>query len=172
MAALPKRILMTVDVVGGVWSYALELARALAKHDVQVVMATMGPPLSRAQSLEALTIRNVELFESEYKLEWMQDPWDDLRAAGEWLLKLESTFRPDVVHLNGYTHAALPWKSPKLVVAHSCLYSWWRAVRRGDPPSEWNAYKAAVQRGLSAADLVVAPTRAMLNGLKEIYGGA
>lgn len=170
--ALPKRILMTVDAVGGVWSYALELARGLAKHNVQVVMATMGPQPSRAQSLEALAIRNVELFESKYKLEWMENPWDDLRAAGEWLLKLENTFRPDVVHLNGYTHAALPWKSPKLVVGHSCLYSWWRAVRRGDPPSEWNAYKAAVQRGLSAADLVVAPTRAMLNSLKEIYAGA
>ena len=171
MTVRPRRILMTADAVGGVWSYALQLARALDKHDVQVVIATMGPQPSRAQSLEAIGIRNVELFESKYKLEWMQNPWDDLRVAGEWLLKLESTFHPDVVHLNGYTHAALPWKSPKLVVGHSCVYSWWRAVKKSEPPSEWKEYKTAVQRGLSAADLVVAPTRAMLNALNENYPG-
>jgi hypothetical protein len=28
----PKRILMTTDTVGGVWSYSLELARALGEY--------------------------------------------------------------------------------------------------------------------------------------------
>src|SRR5687768_12116285 len=111
MTNLPKRILMTADAVGGVWSYALELARKLAAHNVEVAIATMGPEPSRLQALEAMAIPNVELIQSNFKLEWMQDPWDDLLAAGEWLLKLESSWRPDVIHLNGYTHAALPWKS-------------------------------------------------------------
>ena len=34
---------------------------------------------------------------------------------------LERRLRPDVVHLNGYTHGALPWRAPVLVVGHSCV---------------------------------------------------
>jgi len=163
---------MTADAVGGVWTYVLELARALGKYGIEVSVATMGPEPSPAQCEEAAAVANVELFESKFKLEWMQDSKGDVRAAGEWLLRLEKRLRPDVVHLNGYAHAALPWRSPKLVVAHSCLLSWWRSCRVGEPPSEWAEYKSTVQRGLRAADLVVAPTRAMLNSLNENYPGA
>ena len=165
----PRRILMTADTVSGVWTYALELARALGKYDIEVAIATMGPEPLPAQREEAVAIPNVNLFTSKYKLEWMQNPWGDVKAAGDWLLSLEKRLRPDVVHLNGYAHAALPWKSPKLVVGHSCLFSRWHACRFGEPPSEWNAYKSAVERGLNAADLVVAPTRAMLKSLNENY---
>lgn len=172
MTVRPKRILMTADTVGGVWTYALELARALGRHDVEVAIATMGPEPSPAQCQEAAAIDNVKLFKSNYKLEWMQNPWPDLRAAGEWLMGLEGRLQPDVVHLNGYVHAALPWKSPKLVVGHSCLFSWWRAVRQEEPPSEWAEYKTLVQHGLRAADLVVAPTKAMLKALDKNYPGS
>ncbi|HYO60185.1 MAG TPA: glycosyltransferase family 1 protein, partial [Archangium sp.] len=40
---------MTADTVGGVWTYALELCRALAGDGVQVELATLGAPLSPAQ---------------------------------------------------------------------------------------------------------------------------
>ena len=33
---------MTADCVGGVWTYALDLADALAPHGVEVQLATMG----------------------------------------------------------------------------------------------------------------------------------
>src|SRR5437868_5547300 len=35
-----RRVLMTADTVGGVWSYALELSRALGKCGVEVGLAT------------------------------------------------------------------------------------------------------------------------------------
>jgi glycosyltransferase involved in cell wall biosynthesis len=155
-----------------VWTYALELSRTLGKYGIEVAIATMGPEPSPAQREEAAAIPNVDLFKSRYKLEWMQNASGDVRAAGEWLLSLEKRLRPDVVHLNGYAHGAVPWRSPKLVVGHSCLLSWWRACRSGEPPSEWNKYKSMVQKGLSSADLVVAPTRAMLESLNENYPGA
>ena len=60
------------------------------------------------------------------------DPWEEMEAAGTWLLELEERFRPDVIHLNGYSQAALPWRAPVLVVAHSCVLSWWQAVH-GSP---------------------------------------
>ncbi len=100
-------ILMTTDTVGGVWTYAMELARALQPHDVHIALATTGAPLSSEQRVEVERLANITLFESNYKLEWMVDPWEEVAAAGEWLLEIEQTLRPTFVHLNGYAHAAL-----------------------------------------------------------------
>lgn len=163
------KILMTADTVGGVWTYTVELARALRPHGVQIALATMGARASDEQRAEISRLTNVELFESDYKLEWMPDPWSDVRAAGDWLLALDARFRPDVIHLNGYAHAALGWSAPALVVAHSCVLSWWRAVKGEDAPPEWNTYREVVTRGLRAASLVVAPTAAMLDALRHYY---
>jgi glycogen(starch) synthase len=166
----PRRILMTADTVGGVWTYALELAAALAPHGVEIALATMGGPLSEAQRAEAARVPGIEVFESRYKLEWMDKPWDDVAAAGEWLMGLAARIKPDIVHLNGYAHAALPWPAPALVVAHSCVCSWWEAVKGGPAPASWDPYRRAVARGLKSAALVIAPSHAMLDALRRHYG--
>ena len=166
---LPRRILMTADPIGGVWSYALELARGLSGHGIEIALATMGRPLTQEQRHEVAEEGNVALFESAYRLEWMDDPWRDVDRSGEWLLTLEAKLRPDLVHLNGYVHAALPWETPCLVVAHSCMLSWWQAVRREDPPSGLEQYHRRVLEGLAAADLVAAPTAAMLACIERLY---
>jgi glycogen(starch) synthase len=166
----PSRILMTADTVGGVFTYAVELCRGLEAHGVQVVLATMGARLTRAQRVTIAALANVELCESDYRLEWMAWPWADVDAAGDWLLQLEATHAPDVVHLNGYVHGALPWRAPVLVVAHSCVLSWWQAVKREDAPPEWSVYARRVAAGLAHADLVVAPSRAMLDAVERLYG--
>lgn len=167
---MPERILMTADAVGGVWTYALDLARAFESFGIKVSLAAMGVPPNREQEREARRIPNLEIFRSEYKLEWMENAWEEVRAAGEWLLKLEQNIKPDLIHLNGYVHGALPFAAPKLVVGHSCVLSWWRAVKNENAPENWNEYKEKVERGLRAADLVIAPTEAMLNALEENYG--
>ena len=76
---------------------------------------------------------------------------------------------PDLVHLNGYAHASLPWASPVVVVAHSDVLSWHEAVRGAPAGPEWRHYRDRVAAGLAAADLVAAPTRAMLDELRRIY---
>src|SRR4051812_14283320 len=167
---MSSTVLMTGDTVGGVWTYALELARALRPHGIEFALATMGEPLSRSQKDEVRTIGNIEVFESRYKLEWMEDPWSDVAASGDWLLELEQRLSPVLIHLNGYAHAALPWEAPKLIVAHSCVFSWWQAVHGYYPPDRFNTYFQAVQAGLQAADLVIAPTQAMLAALDHHYG--
>jgi glycogen(starch) synthase len=164
------KILMTADTVGGVWTYALELSRALAPAGCEVLLATMGAPPSADQQAEAAAVPNLRVAASAYKLEWMDDPWDDLAAAGAWLLDLAAEWQPDIIHLNGYAHAALPWGAPTVVVAHSCVLSWWRAVHGEDAPAAWDTYRSAVSAGLRAADLVVAPTAAMLAELARCYG--
>ena len=155
------RVLMTADTAGGVWTYAMELTRALP--DIEFVLAAMGgaPP--------SPVPPNVRLAARACKLEWMDEPWDDVARAGDWLLDLERAERPDLVHLNGYAHGTLPFAAPKIVVGHSCVLSWWRAVKGDDAPPTWMRYRHAVERGLCGADFVVAPSAWMLGALHEHY---
>jgi glycosyltransferase involved in cell wall biosynthesis len=165
------RVLMTADTVGGVWQHALTLSHELAARGVQVTLATMGAPLSPAQREEAAALPPaVRLHESAWRLEWMEDPWSDVRRAGEWLQRLARETRPDVVHLNQFAFGALDFAAPKLVVAHSCVMSWWRAVHGEPAPPAWDAYRAAVRRGLAGAALLAAPTRAMRDALAREHG--
>jgi glycosyltransferase involved in cell wall biosynthesis len=166
----PKRILMSADTVGGVWTYALELARGFLPYGVEVAVATMGAPLTPEQWKAAKSIPKLQVFESNFKLEWMEDAWEDVRLSSEWLLDLEERIQPDVVHLNGYAHGALPWRSPILIVGHSCVLSWWEAVKGEPAPPSWDRYRHEVGRGLQAANLVVAPSASMLAALNKYYG--
>jgi glycosyltransferase involved in cell wall biosynthesis len=166
----PHRVLMTADGIGGVWTYALELCRVLGSNGVEVALATMGASLTADQRAEALALPWVELFESAYRLEWMEDPWSDVERAGEWLLALEEEVRPDIVHLNCFSHGDLPFRAPTLMVGHSCVLSWWEAVLGERAPASWGQYAMVVREGLRAADVVAAPTKAMLKSLREFYG--
>ena len=159
------RILMTTDTVGGVWGYAVQLARAVAPH-ADVTLAALGV-VSADQRTDAA---GLPLVAAEYKLEWMADPWADVAASGAWLLELERDLRPDVVHLNGYAHARQPFRGPTVIVGHSCVGSWWQAVHGQPPPPTWDRYTAEVRAGWHAATAVVAPTRAILAELTRLYG--
>ncbi|HKG33500.1 MAG TPA: glycosyltransferase family 4 protein, partial [Gemmatimonadales bacterium] len=103
----PRRILMTADTVGGVWTYAIELARALGVEGVEVALATMGSPPSREQRSQAAALRTLQLYESTFRLPWMEQPWEDVQLAGEWLLELATNFDPDIVHLNEPVYGSL-----------------------------------------------------------------
>lgn len=164
------KILMTTDTVGGVWSYAVELARALEGGGARIALATMGGPLSPGQRDSVGRLRQTRIYESNYNLEWMDDPWDDVREAGNWLLDIQRRFRPDLIHLNSYVHGDLPWNAPVLMVGHSCVLSWWEAVRQEMAPAEWDRYRELVGKGLRRADLVCAPTAVMMDSLRRHYG--
>src|SRR5438105_4553667 len=167
-----SRVLMTGDTVGGVWSYTLELAQGLGSHGIEVILATLGGEPTDEQRAEADSIPNLRLLTSRYKLEWMDEPWRDVEESGRWLLGLEKQFGPDVIHLNSYGHGSLPWQAPVVLTAHSCVLSWWAAVKRDPIPARWNRYRHEVERSVKAADLLTAPSRAMLRMMEEIYGAA
>jgi glycogen synthase len=162
------RILMTADAVGGVWTYSLELARELQQSGCEVVIATMGVPPSPAQRAAA-SAAHIKLCESRYALEWMADPWADIARAGAWLLELEAKLQPDIVHLNQFAPGALPFTAPTLLVGHSCVLSWWRAVHGEEAPPGWQRYREVVAAGLDGAGMVAAPSAAMLETLTYYY---
>jgi glycogen(starch) synthase len=166
----PGRVLMTADCVGGVWNYSLDLAQALVPFGVEVAIATMGPRPSQSQKAQAAQISNLNLFESDYKLEWMDSPWTDVDAAGVWLLDVAKSFLPEIIHLNGFSHAAMTWHLPVVVVAHSCVRSWWEAVKSEPIPVEFAEYTRRVSTALRRASLVIAPTHSMLDAIERNYG--
>lgn len=166
----PSRVLMTADAVGGVWDYALELARGFARMGIATDLAVMGPAPDDGRAHAAARIPLFTLHHQPFKLEWMAAPEEDLHKAGDWLLALEKRLAPDIVHVNGYAAASLPFRAPVLCVGHSCVLSWWRAVHGEDAPPEWAGYAQRVADGLRLADLVAAPTLAMLDALRWHYG--
>jgi glycogen synthase len=164
-----QRVLITTDTVGGIWNYTLELARSLEALGIQPYVAAMGDLSARALR-ELSPLERGRLFSLSCRLEWMQSPWQDIERANRWLIELARTLRPDIVHLNSYACAAQEWPAPVLVVGHSCVYSWYQAVKGRLPGPRWRTYHNAVARGLRSASGVTAPTRSMLALLQSIYG--
>jgi glycosyltransferase involved in cell wall biosynthesis len=165
-----ERVLMTSDTVGGVWTYSIELARALSDRGISVTLATLGGLPHPDQRAEAAQVRRLRLESSSFRLPWMENPWYDVEAAGRWLLSLASELRPDVVHINEPVFGSLPWSAPTVAVGHSCVFSWWEAVLGASPPPEWTRYREEMRRGLASADVVVAPSHAMVRALQKHYG--
>ena len=165
------KLLMTTDCVGGVWNYATTLCRALAAHDVAVTLAVTGGEMSGSQRAEAAALGNVELHHRPYKCEWMREPWKELVEAGHWIDDLAERADVDLFHLNDFRHGDGPIGGrPRLVVAHSDVFSWHQAVT-GEPPDleDWSDYWWFTESGLVGAAAVVAPTEAVMAELDEHY---
>ena len=160
-------VLMTADAVGGVWHYALGLCAAMPEF--RFVLAVMGPPPNPAQVEAAARLGNVVIKAKPYRLEWMQGADEDMAASGAWLGMLARLHGAELLHVNGYAHAAIGAGLPVLVVAHSDVLSWWQAVHGDAAPAEWLPYRRAVAAGLAAADRLVAPTGAALAQLRRYF---
>lgn len=160
---------MTADGRPGLWTYVMELVRALAGSHVEVVLAVMGPELLPEQKNEAAGLGNCRFCFRPFAAEWMPDPWPDVARTGDWLLTLEEHLSPKIVHLNHYCHGSLPWTAPVLISAHGCLLSAWQAVHGEPAPRAWTRYHAEVAAGVRGANMVAASTEAMADSLLQLY---
>jgi glycosyltransferase involved in cell wall biosynthesis len=160
---------MTGDTVGGVWTFTLDLAEALGEYGVEVVLATFGGLPSKQQTAQAARIPNLRLVPTEFRLEWMPEPWKDVEESGRWLMRLVEECDPDAVHLNSFGHGALRLGRHTVLTAHSCVLSWWEAVKGGRAPAEWDRYAERVRGSLHGVDLVTSPSRAMASALRKHY---
>lgn len=157
---------MTADAVGGVWQYAVELARGLVPHGIETVLALLGPAPDAAQRAEAAGIAIVE---TGLPLDWMADDAADMRAAGAAIGELARRTRADLVQLNQPALAAAPMPAPVVAVVHSCVATWWRAVEQGPLPESFVWRTDLVRAGLAAADRIVCPSRAFARALQQAY---
>jgi glycosyltransferase involved in cell wall biosynthesis len=165
-------ILLTADTVGGVWTYAQELATGLVRRGIDVTLVSFGEIPGPSQMRWTEGLRALDFRPTPFRLEWMQDSAADIAASSEYLLSIIRETRPDVLHFSQYCYGALDVDIPKIVIAHSDVVSWWNAVYGQDPPqSDWTGwYRRSVRRGLAGADRVIAPSRWMLQEIQTHYG--
>ena len=164
------RLLLTTDAVGGVWTYSLELAAALAAEaDVSVLLATLGPPPTPAQQAEAAAIPGLQLAITDLPLDWIAADEGELRGAAEALAGLAAHAEIDLVQLHAPALAVGPYPVPVISVVHSCVATWWAAVRGGEMPDEFLWRTDLAREGLARSALVVTPTRAFARAVQQAY---
>jgi glycosyltransferase involved in cell wall biosynthesis len=162
---------MTTDAVGGVWVYATALSRALCEKGFDVTLVVLGPAPTREQIARLGVIAGLQVEVTDLALEWVDPQGSDVEHARAVLRAIAAKAKPDLIHLNSYREAAFEWPAPVLVVAHSCVLSWWQACH-GEQPTEsrWRHYAQSTVRGLEAASEWVAPTRAFRDAIAAIHG--
>ena len=170
----PSRVFLTTDAVGGVWQYSLDLARGLGARGIETMLVVLGPSPGKAQRAGLHSLGSVELIDSGLPLDWTAQTPDALRETSGTLAELAAVYQPDIVHLNAPALLAEDrlYDAPTVVMAHSCVATWWRAVRSGAMPGDFQWRSAAAKRGLEAADRVVVATHSFAASLREIYGQA
>jgi glycosyltransferase involved in cell wall biosynthesis len=163
------RILMTVDCVGGVWRYAMDLARDLLENNVETVFAGFGPAPSSHAAREAQTIG--QLHWSNAPLDWMAANERELSPVSDFLLDLAAAQNVDLLHLNVPSQAAgLVCDWPVITVSHSCAVTWFEAVRGSNVPIDWSWQKKVNLAGFLASTVVLAPSRSHAEALRRCYG--
>jgi hypothetical protein len=139
------RVLLAAEARPPVWSDVLSLIASLAEVDFH--LAIIGPvrpelpPGVRARYMPFLVDR----------------AWDDLSRAGSWLLQVERELAPDLVHLNSFANAALPWRAPVVVTAHDL------------PAEPFGLDGDLVAEALLAAEAVAARSEALLLDLARYF---
>lgn len=167
----PPHVLMTTDAVGGVWRYALDLAEGLCRRGGRVTLALLGPPPDQAQRIEAAAIEDLALLDTGLALDWLAPDAATVMRAGGAIARLAAQHGVDLVHLNGPAPAAgATYGLPVLAACHSCVATWWHAVRGDTPlPADLAWRRALVAEGCRAADLLVAPSAAFAVATAQTY---
>jgi len=168
---MATQLLMTADAVGGVWTYATDLAAGLAAHGIDTTLAVLGPAPSEAQRREAEAIAGFEVLETGLPLDWLSSEEATQRTAHA-LARLAERRDADLVQLNSPAlAAAAEWPVPRLGVVHGCVAAWWQAARPGQSlPSELAWHREMMARGLAACERVVAPSEAFAGTIQTLYG--
>lgn len=165
----PRRVVMSADAVGGVWRYAIDLAGSLQQRGVAVALAGFGPPPSRAQRAEADAAR-LQLTWTDQPLDWMPGGLAASASVRREIARAADAFKADIAHVNSLAYAGREFSQPVLAVAHSCVPTWWRAVRGCEAPSPWREHLHANAKGLRAATGIIVPSHAHGASLRAAYG--
>jgi glycosyltransferase involved in cell wall biosynthesis len=168
MSKQQTRLMLVTDAVGGVWTYSVELARSLREWDIETILAVIGPSSSSEQRREATAFK---LIDTGLDLDWTAERPDTVRRTGCGLAELATEIDADLVQLGSAALLAdSHFDQPVVVVQHSCVATWWNAVREGPLPRDFAWRRDLVECGLHGAAAVVAPSAAFAAQLARAYG--
>lgn len=162
----PLRALMTVDTIGGVWPYAIDLAHALRPLGIETTLTVLGPAPDAGQRAAAGDVRMIE---TGLPLDWLAPDEPAVRAAARTLADLVRAEGVDLVQINQPALAVEPMPVPVIAAVHSCVATWWAAVGQGPLPDDFAWQKALVRAGLARAARVVCPSAAFADAVRRVY---
>lgn len=163
-----RRILLTTDVVGGVWDFCITLAGGLRTAGDEVVLLALGSPeLTHRQAARAV---DAQLITVPLKLEWMGDADDHVSLTPTIVKQVAEQVGADAVHANQFAAACADVDVPLVLTLHSDVLSWRRwTLGDGSLPGEWLRYVALVHEATRRADSVVAVSQFLANQVAELY---
>jgi glycosyltransferase involved in cell wall biosynthesis len=130
-----------------------------------------GPQPTPARRAEAEAIPGLRLQPLAAALEWQVHDERDLSPLRSQLVALAGEAEVDLVHLDGATLGDLPVAQPVVATQHSCLATWWQAMRPGEAlPQNWRWHRARTAAGLAAAAAIIVPSAAFADRLRRVYG--
>ena len=162
-------ILMTLDAVGGVWRYALDLAAGLRAHGVRCAFLGFGPEPGAEARDEAEALGPLDW--SDCPPDWLAPGPHALDAGPQAIADSARRHRVDLIQLSAPSQAAsLKVPVPVVSVVHSCLPTWFAAVRGGGVPAEYRWHLGLNAQGMATSDCVVAPSQALARMIDGAYG--
>ena len=171
MSQRPLHVLMTTDAVGGVWTYALDVAEGLLARGTRVTLAVLGPQPGHAQRQAAQRIQGLNLIDAGETLDWLADRPSQLDQAARVLRSLVARVGADLVHLNAPAlRGDDDWGAPVVGVCHSCVATWWDAVCGSDLPQDFAWRTEHLERGYRRCDRLIAPSYAFMQATAARYG--
>ncbi|MCO6187811.1 glycosyltransferase family 4 protein [Rhizobium sp. L1K21] len=163
------KLLMTLDCVGGVWRYSMDLARSLRSRGYEIIFASLGPRPSQGQASEAESIGSLHMIDEP--LDWMANCEDDLRNVPHCIAQLATECHADILHLNSPSQACdIDVAIPIVAASHSCLPTWFDAMRDGNLPPEMAWQKRLQRKGFDCANGVISPSASHAAMLLDCYG--
>jgi glycogen synthase len=164
-----RRVLMTTDAVGGVWTYAVDLAAALEPLGFDTALVVLGPSPTPEQAAAAAAIPRLEMIDTRLPLDWTASEPADVEECGAALRGLARRIGADLIHLNSPVLAIGGFDAPVVGVCHSCVATWWSAVRDGPMPQDFVWRSRLAWRGLLACHALIAPTAAFAQATARAY---
>ena len=163
------RLLMTVDAIGGVWRYAMDLATGLRDLGAETLFVCLGPRPTADKREEAERIGRLILLDAP--LDWLARDKTQVTAVPEMLAELGRQERVDLLHLNLPSQAAnIATDIPVVTVSHSCVVTWFAGVRGTPVPTDWRWQQELNRSGFDHSDAVVSPSFSHAAMLEKAYG--
>ncbi len=108
----------------------------------------------------------VTLVTTGFPLDWLATTQADLDQASHELAAIPA----DIALLHAPAFLRHRWPIPVAVMAHSCLATWFDAVRASPVPPDYAWRAHATAEGFARADAVAAPTAAFAAAIGRMHG--